>query len=87
MSFKPYCAMCGTWHTDQESHIVEPLVTKCPGCGEPVTSYWMKNNTGCISRPEYTLIADWIYHSPCWDEQVKNYNPEPTTGATNDPTD
>ena len=47
---------------------IESFVTKCEGCGEDVTSYWMKDNTGCVSRPEYVLVADWIFHSECWDK-------------------
>ena len=52
---------------------IEFFVTKCEGCGEDVTSYWMKDNTGCVSRPEYVLVADWIFHSECWDKVVKDY--------------
>jgi len=59
--------------------LTKPAVSTCPGCGLRVTSYWMKDNTGCVSRPEYILVAHWVYHSPCWDKQVANYNPERDT--------
>lgn len=53
----------------------EPFVSRCPGCGKDVTTYWMKDNTGCVSRPEYVLIAASAYHSECWDKAVENYEP------------
>jgi len=48
--------------------LTEPVVSTCPACGLPVTTYWMQDNTGCVSRPEYTLVADWVYHAHCWDD-------------------
>jgi len=54
----------------------EPVVSKCPGCGKDVTTYWMKNNTGCLSKPEeYVLVADWAFHPKCFDEMVEKHNP------------
>jgi hypothetical protein len=49
----------------------EPVVSVCPFCRQNVTTYWMKNNSGCLSRPEYTLVADWAFHSACWDKFVE----------------
>ncbi len=47
------------------------METKCPHCGELVTSRWAPNGGGCLSAPrEYVLIADWIYHAACWERQV-----------------
>lgn len=56
--------------------IIETETTPCPYCGEPVISYWVKGG-GCLSRPEYDLIADWIFHSKCWDAQVEKYETGP----------
>lgn len=57
------------------SEDVEEEITKCPYCLKDVISYWTSN--GCISKPkEYTLVADWIYHSVCWDEQMERFPPD-----------
>lgn len=55
----------------------EPFETTCPGCGEKVTSYWASDNTGCDSRPEYTLVADCVWHAPCFDKAIENYATDP----------
>lgn len=56
-----------------KSHCIETETTNCPYCGKSVISYWVKGG-GCLSRPEeYLLIADWIFHSKCWDAQVEEY--------------
>lgn len=54
---------------------LEPITTACPGCGKTVISYWHKDNRGMESRPEYVLVADWIYHSECWDKLVEDNPP------------
>ncbi len=54
---------------------VDAVVVPCPGCGKPVTTYWMQDNTGCLPG-DYDLIADTAWHKPCWDKQVADYNPE-----------
>jgi hypothetical protein len=51
----------------------EPCVSKCPGCGADVTTHWMKDNTGCVSRPEYVLVADWAWHAACWDKALHDH--------------
>lgn len=48
---------------------IEEEVTMCPYCKENVISYW--TNRGCLSKPEYLLIADLIYHTECWDKQIE----------------
>lgn len=53
----------------------EDEISICPYCGKEVVSKWMKDNTGCISSPEYTLVANWVYHSKCWDEQLEKFPP------------
>ncbi len=45
----------------------------CPFCGEKVVSYWTER--GCIRSPEYVLVADLIFHTPCWDKQVEAFPP------------
>lgn len=52
----------------------EPETSTCPYCSQDVVSYWSKD--GCLSRPlHYVLVADWIFHSECWDKQVMSYPP------------
>lgn len=53
---------------------VEELTDNCPYCGNPVTYQYLKGG-GVISRSEYTLIADWVYHSDCWDKQIEEHPP------------
>ena len=50
---------------------IETEESLCPYCKNKVISYW--TSKGCISKPEYTLIADWIFHVDCWNEQVGKY--------------
>lgn len=50
----------------EESHFpYEELDCVCPRCGTTVTIKWYK---GVISDPKYILVADWVYHSSCWDK-------------------
>lgn len=49
----------------------------CPYCKQPVAYEWTER--GICSRPEYVLVADWIYHSHCWDKQYAE-NPPVYTG-------
>jgi hypothetical protein len=51
---------------------VEVLVIPCPACGHSVYVNWYK---GVVSDPSYVLIADWVYHSDCWDKQVEEFPP------------
>ena len=52
-----------------EGPLTEPLITECPGCGEGVTTYWMKDNTGCV-RGDYALVGDEAWHKTCWDKTM-----------------
>ena len=49
--------------------------TLCPYCMKPVATRWMKDGSGMLSDPDVTLIADWVYHSKCWDKQVEEHPP------------
>ena len=53
---------------------IEEMVTPCPYCGAGVTSYWVTR--GMLSRPEYDLVGDLIFHSVCWDKQVAEHPTE-----------
>jgi enhancing lycopene biosynthesis protein 2 len=46
---------------------------KCPGCGEEIDDIVYADDGKIISNPNYTLVADWIFHSKCWDEMVERY--------------
>jgi hypothetical protein len=50
----------------------EAFEQNCPYCGKPVTIRW---NEGVVSSKEYVLIADWVYHSTCWDKQIEEHPP------------
>jgi len=47
--------------------------TTCPGCGDRVAFRW---NNGFVSDLGTALIADWVYHSVCWDDLVRRYPPD-----------
>lgn len=53
----------------------EPVISKCPGCGATVVTFWAAGNQGLIPNKEYDLVADWVFHAKCWDKQVADYNP------------
>lgn len=57
---------------------VEFVTTKCPRCEIDVVSKWVKGG-GCFSDPSYVLVADLVFHGPCWDAQVEEH---PTDGGT-----
>lgn len=48
---------------------LEEEVTICPYCGTSVTSWWVPQR-GCLPSPDYELVADWVFHSACWDEMA-----------------
>jgi predicted nucleic acid-binding Zn-ribbon protein len=50
--------------------MTESVMSICPGCGVPVVSYWETN--GCVSNPDYDLIADTIWHAKCWAAVMKS---------------
>lgn len=60
------------------NHIEEER-TNCPYCGYPVYSHWAiganGEQLGMISEPQVDLIADWVYHSECWDKLVEEHPP------------
>lgn len=56
---------------------LDAVVTTCPKCGKPVTSYWHKDNSGCESRPEYALIADAVFHAECLPYAQSDAEPPP----------
>lgn len=51
---------------------LEAITTTCPGCNKEVISLWKSDATGCIPSSAYVLIADWVFHSKCWDDMVTN---------------
>ena len=51
----------------------EAQESPCPYCGEPVISHWTPR--GCLPNPDYVLIADWLFHTPCWEKQVEENPP------------
>ena len=53
---------------------VEIEAFTCPYCMKPVLTCWVKGG-GMVSDPDVTLIADWVYHSECWDKQVEEHPP------------
>jgi hypothetical protein len=50
-------------------------VYTCPYCCKDVVAYWALNNSGLISQDNYVPIANWIYHSECWNKQMKEHPP------------
>ena len=48
----------------------EEIKFTCPYCKKNGTSIWVVGG-GMLSRPDYTLVGDLIFHSVCWDKQVE----------------
>jgi hypothetical protein len=71
------CETCNgsgfTYCCEGEQCNIETEVTNCPYCNKSVISLWVSGGGGCLSRPEYVLIADWIYHTVCWNELVEKF--------------
>ncbi len=56
---------------------IEEEVYPCALCRTGVVTRWTER--GMLSDPNITLVADWVFHSSCWDGMVRE-NP-PTGGA------
>lgn len=54
---------------------VEQVITNCPYCRNKVVSLWAVGG-GCYSSNDYTLVADWIFHSRCWDKMIEEFPPD-----------
>jgi hypothetical protein len=50
--------------------MTEQLEQMCPYCKKPVYFIW---NNGVVPSDEHVLIADWIYHTECWDKEVEEH--------------
>lgn len=50
----------------------------CPYCGDRIAYRW---NNGFVEQRGTDLIADWVYHSVCWDELVRRFPPDGTDGG------
>jgi len=46
------------------------FITDCCICGDPVHFTCIRHG-GVLSDPSYTLVADWVVHSVCWDRLVE----------------
>lgn len=57
------------------SERIEPVTSRCPWCGAMVVTNWLYDevgNRGCLSSPDYVLVADWVLHSGCYDEMAED---------------
>lgn len=52
--------------------MIEIITCQCPYCEKAILVAW---NNGVVSNPSYVLIADWVYHSECWDKFVEECSP------------
>lgn len=56
---------------------IEIIVSACPGCGEAIEARWQTSGLRQgLLRGDYVLVADWLFHTACWD-QVVEANPLP----------
>jgi len=44
----------------------------CAECGEPIEVHF---HNGVIPQPNYLLVADWIFHTECWNKKVDENPP------------
>lgn len=50
-------------------------VHTCPYCQGDVCVYITMDTGAIISYETYVLIADWVYHTKCWDALMLKYPP------------
>lgn len=53
------------------------IMETCAGCKKPIPTWWMNDGSGMISKPEYLLVADWVYHAECWKDPPTELPPLP----------
>lgn len=56
----------------------------CAFCRKPVTTIWDDNDdgttNGMMRDPLVVLVADWVFHSQCWDIMTSEYQNEKSVG-------
>ena len=52
--------------------MIETEEIPCAECGEKISVYF---DNGVVSRPEYVLVADWIFHTTCWNKKLDENPP------------
>jgi hypothetical protein len=50
--------------SDPEIEIID-----CAECGKPIETHWDEG----LLPGDYVLIADWIFHTQCWDKIAERY--------------
>ena len=61
--------------TDRPMFECDAEVHPCPYCRKDVVIYVDLNNFGIISHESYVIIANWVYHSECWEKQMIEHPP------------
>jgi hypothetical protein len=56
---------------------LEEFTSPCAECNVKITLKW---DNGLIPEAHYVLIADWVYHTECWDKIVEAHPPRPPEG-------
>jgi hypothetical protein len=54
----------------------------CHRCGTGVETRWACNGGGMLSDPNSTLVADWVFHSSCWDGLLRESPPGEASAAS-----
>jgi len=54
---------------------IEQAFYRCPYCKNLVSTHWIVGGKGMLSEPHVALIADWVYHTECWDKLVEEHPP------------
>jgi hypothetical protein len=60
---------------DRSMYECDVELVVCPYCQKDVIVFVELDGSGVISHESYDLIANWIYHSACWDEQMRRFPP------------
>ena len=45
---------------------------RCMYCLFPVKTYWVPNNGGMLSSPDYVLMGDGVAHGVCFDRALED---------------
>lgn len=63
-----------------EYHPLKTLhIFKCQGCGKDCDTYWEDNEDGTtygmLRSPGIILMADYVFHTECWDKFIEENLP------------
>lgn len=55
-----------------------PEIFACSKCGGAVEMIWAYKDGRCLgyeTMQHYVVVADWVFHSKCWDKMIEEHPP------------